>query len=96
MLIKNDAELIKQLVDLNGGYSGAEKVYKILKETLGYDGVISNLWFSDDLVYVAFNSNQIKSISNMRPTNDPDIRLSQDGMFDKPKIFSETIQEKII
>ena len=52
----------------------------------GFDGVIfknivdsGSQWSSDAYesnVYVAFNSNQIKSVNNKTPTSDPDIRYS--------------------
>ena len=44
-------------------------------ESLGYDGVNNG-----NEEYIAFNSNQIKSVTNEKPTDDPDIRyfLSED------------------
>lgn len=40
-------------------------------ESLGYDGVNNS-----NEEYIAFNSNQIKSVENINPSSDPDIRYS--------------------
>ncbi len=47
-------------------------------ESLGYDGVNNG-----NEEYIAFNSNQIKLIDNVTPTNKTDIRYSKDTNFTK-------------
>ena len=49
---------------------------KVLKK-LGYDGIIDDN--SEFKTYVAFNSNQIKSVDNLNPTKSDDIRYSLDS-----------------
>lgn len=70
----------------------------------GYDGVIikniydmgSNGWDIDDVyatVYIAFDSDQVKSIDNANPTKDSDIRYSaKDSKYDEEKA---SIREQI-
>lgn len=64
-----------------------EKFYEILKNTLGYDGIKANNITNgeDGNIYLAFNPNQIKSVDNLNPTDDPDIRysLSEDSKGNK-------------
>lgn len=71
------------------------RLYADMALEQGYDGVIFNNMIDAGLyastseetpstVAVAFNSNQIKSVDNMNPTMDPDIRFSMgidDGFF---------------
>lgn len=56
-----------------------KKTFELLRKTTGYDGIISKKGFlnNDETLYVAFNSNQIKNIDNINPTNNPDIRYSK-------------------
>lgn len=51
-------------------------------ENLGYDGVNNG-----DEEYIAFNSNQIKLVDNLTPTENEDIRFSRDVNIDE---FDET------
>ena len=59
-------------------------VARIIIESLGYDGIIdptvSTKWNmdmdSDTTHYIAFKPNQIKSITNENPTDNPDINMS--------------------
>ena len=46
-------------------------------ESLGYDGVNN-----DNEEYIAFNAEQVKSIDNLKPTSDPDIRYSISELSD--------------
>lgn len=57
-----------------------ERTFEILRNTIGYDGIISNVDFLNkgETLYVAFNSNQIKNANNINPTKNPDIRYSQE------------------
>lgn len=71
--------------------------YKTLREVLqqnGYDGIFSDNSQSDNTQYVAFESNQIKNIDNTNPTNNPDIRYSQEGK-DKWKEYLDFIGKKV-
>ena len=53
--------------------------YKILKDTLGFDGIKANNQGSEKNgnFWIAFQSNQIKNVDNTNPTDNPDIRYSQ-------------------
>lgn len=53
----NDADLIGGIINASGDYN---LVVKILRETLGYDGII----LKDRNVYIVHHPNQIKEISN--------------------------------
>ena len=71
------------LEDNNGNFAGNEVTRQII-ESLGYDGIIDNTVsskFNMNLEegtthYIVFKPNQIKSIDNQNPTDDPDIRKS--------------------
>ena len=71
------------LEDNNGNLVGNEVTRQIV-ESLGYDGIIDNTVSSkfnmnlaeDTTHYIVFKPNQIKSIDNQNPTDDPDIRKS--------------------
>ena len=71
------------LEDNNGNLVGNEVTRQII-ESLGYDGIIDptvsskfNMGLSEDTThYIVFKPNQIKSIDNQNPTDDPDIRYS--------------------
>ena len=71
------------LEDSNGNFVGNEVTRQII-ESLGYDGIIDNTVstkFNMNLEegtthYIVFKPNQIKSIDNQNPTDNPDIRYS--------------------
>ena len=71
------------LEDNNGNLVGNEVTRQII-ESLGYDGIIDNTVstkFNMNLEegtthYIVFKPNQIKSIDNQNPTDNPDIRFS--------------------
>ena len=80
---ENDFEVLQELMNGSGNndYSSAEDFYKVITDTLGFDGIQTKWDFKDnDLkqknanIYIAFNSNQVKNIDNTNPTNSPDIR----------------------
>ena len=55
--------------------------YEVLKNSLGYDGILYNNFNEktrkhDILNAVVFNSNQVKNIDNLNPTDNPDMRYS--------------------
>ena len=54
-------------------WNGAELANELLRQA-GYDGIIGDLYDSEQ--YVIFNPEQIKSIDNLNPTKDKDIRYS--------------------
>lgn len=58
-----------------------EKTFEILKNTTGFDGIISEKGFlnKNETIYVAFNSNQIKNVDNLNPTSNADIRYSKNS-----------------
>lgn len=57
-----DVDLICGIIQAEG--RNAEFVYKILKQTLGYDGIVVNKpnWGGNQVVYVVFNNDQIRYI----------------------------------
>jgi len=58
----NDVDLISGIIQAAG--RNAEFVYNVLKQTLGYDGIIVDdpNWGGNQVVYVVFNNNQIRYI----------------------------------
>ena len=73
-----------------------EKTFELLRKTTGYDGIISKKGFlnNDETLYVAFNSNQIKNIDNINPTNNPDIRYSQKNNNDWQQFVENNYQQQ--
>jgi hypothetical protein len=57
-----DVDLICGIIQAEG--RNAELVYSVLKQTLGYDGIVVNNpnWGGDQVVYVVFNNDQIRYI----------------------------------
>lgn len=83
-----DALNERYLEDFEGNVVGNEVARSIL-ESLGYDGIIDptvstkfkNMGLAPDTThYIAFQPNQIKSISNKKPTSNPDIMLGLGGL----------------
>lgn len=79
------------LEDSEGNMAGNEVTRQII-ESLGYDGIIDNTVSSKfrnmgleegTTHYIVFKPNQIKSITNQNPTDNPDINLS---LSDKKEI----------
>lgn len=70
------------IMDEDYGVVSTEKMTEWLKNN-GYDGLIIDLndSYSYSYYYVVFDSNQIKNVDNLNPTENPDIRysLSKDG-----------------
>jgi len=65
-------------------------VSRAVKDTLGYDGFIDKNFQEGETVYVAWESNQVKSVENQGtfdPTN-PDIRYQLRDLFDDKDIDS--------
>jgi hypothetical protein len=58
----NDVDLISGVIQASGG--DAESVYKVLKQALGYDGIIVNNpnWGGNQVVYVVFDNSQIRDV----------------------------------
>ncbi len=58
----NDVDLISGVIQALG--RDTEFVYKVLKQTLGYDGIIVNnpSWGGKQVVYVVFDNSQIRYI----------------------------------
>lgn len=74
----DDIDLVSGILNTTG--MSWDKGYKILKDTTGYDGIIvtTDVYDSGEgNVYIPFQSNQIKNVDNINPTEDADIRYSQ-------------------
>ena len=56
-------------------YGKQSELLTALKKRLGYDGIVEEFQ-PGQYQYVAFSSEQIKSVDNQNPTADPDIRYS--------------------
>ena len=65
------------IMDKDYGVVSTEKMTAWLKDN-GYDGLKIDLndSYYDSYYYVAFDSNQIKNVDNVNPTENPDIRYS--------------------
>lgn len=70
---ESDSEILAELAN---GMGDPGAVLKAAREVLGYDGYIVEGKYDDATVYVAFDSSQFKTVDNLNPTSDPDIRLS--------------------
>ena len=79
----NDQDLVFEIAQADGRMyqnSTMKEFYNVLTESIGYDGIIAE-WSHDDgtsNVYVTFESNQSKNVTNKTPTSDPDIRFSRE------------------
>jgi len=58
----NDVDLISGIITGWGG--NPESIYPILKQTLGYDGIIVNnpSWGGNQTIYIVFDNSQIRNI----------------------------------
>lgn len=88
----SDSEI---LADLANSGAGTETVVKTAREVLGYDGYIVQGKYDDADVYVAFESNQFKSVDNTSPTSDPDIRFSRELSIDRLNEENDLLQQTI-
>lgn len=81
----NDVDLIHDV--LNTASLNWEDGFRLLKNTLGYDGVIKKYNYNDkdntanieDTVYVPVLPEQIKNVDNLNPTDNEDIRYSKEN-----------------
>lgn len=69
----SDSEI---LADIANSGAGTETVVRTTRDVLGYDGYIVPGKYDGANVYVAFESNQFKNITNQNPTSSEDIRRS--------------------
>ena len=58
----NDVDLISGVIQASG--RDAETIYKVLKQTLGYDGIIVEKpsWGGNQIIYIVFDNSQIRNI----------------------------------
>lgn len=68
-----------------------DKTFEILRNSTGFDGIISEKGFlnKDETIYVAFNSNQIKNVDNTNPTINNDTRYSKFSNGDYQKFLQD-------
>ena len=76
----NDVDLVHSI--LNSAGLDYSEFYGKLRDVLGYDGIISPE-NGRGTFYIPFNSNQIKEITNLKPTNNDDVRFSLNKNVDK-------------
>lgn len=57
-----------------------KEFYNLLRSVLGFDGIKANNKTNgeDGNYWIAFNSNQIKNVDNINPTDNPDVRYSKE------------------
>lgn len=73
----DDIDLINSVHNASG--LSWKKTFDILRNTTGFDGIISEKGFLNkgETLYVVFNSNQIKNVDNNNPTSNEDIRFTK-------------------
>ena len=78
----NDRDIVQEVMSGMAirDYDAAVKFYDVLQDVLGIDGFITE-WKNRETgekseIVLAFNSNQIKNIDNLNPTENEDIRFS--------------------
>lgn len=82
----NDADIIQEMMLATGvnNYKTAYEFYDLLTDSIGIDGIITR-WGKPDgeeiNVVLAFNSNQLKLVTNEHPTDNQDIRYSIGGIL---------------
>ncbi len=99
----NDFDLIYEIANGDGKTYSTDSMrefYDLLTQTLGYDGVIAE-WSHKDgssKVYVTFNSEQAKYVTNTEPTENVDMRysLSAEGETSKRSNSRGTYGEDIL
>ena len=79
----NDMDIVQEVMAGMAirNYESAYVFYEILKETTGIDGFVTNWTNSENKgdpakIVVAFDSNQIKNVDNLNPTESDDINYS--------------------
>lgn len=90
----NDFDLIYEVANGDGKTYSSESMrefYDVLTDTLGYDGVIAEWSHKDGVskVYVTFNSEQSKYVTNANPTLDVDMRKSLSPEAEAPKRYGD-------
>ena len=66
-------------------------IQNMLKE-LGYDGIIEKSEDNSIRQAVVFDSNQIKNVTNVNPTDNPDINLSKQGIGPSQEIINNFLE----
>lgn len=77
----------------NNGVASTTKMTRWLQKN-GYDGIEVKLNKDDISYYIVFNSNQIKDIDNINPTNNPDIRYSKKNNNDWQQFVENNYQQQ--
>lgn len=92
----NDLYILEQLSPRNA-QDNQKFIDNVIRIT-GYDGAIYNDEETDvnNRVYVAFNSNQVKNIDNLNPTENNDIRYSKETGNKIPKEVQSLIDEEVL
>lgn len=85
----DDIDLVNAVHNASG--LSWEKTFEILRNRVGYDGVISEKGFinKNETIYVAFNANQIKNVDNTNPTDSDDIRYSKESNGEYQKFLKD-------
>ena len=96
----NDFDLVYEIANGDGKTYSSESMrefYDVLTDTLGYDGVIAEWSHKDGAskVYVTFNSEQSKYVTNANPTADVDMRRSLSAEGDTSRRFGNIFGEDV-
>lgn len=87
----SDVNMIHSIIN---GSGSMETVFKVLRETTGYDGIIveNPTWGGEQTIYITFHPEQIKNVTNKTPTTDPDIRFS---LNDTASVSTATLESEL-
>ena len=87
----SDVDMIHSIIN---GSGSMETVFKVLRETTGYDGIIveNPTWGGEQTIYITFHPEQIKNVTNKTPTTDPDIRFS---LNDTASVSTATLESEL-
>lgn len=96
----NDPDNFIEIYDDNGNLVTNEIARQIV-ENIGYDGIIDNTVSSkfnmnldpDTTHYIVFRPEQIKNVTNLNPTDNPDINLSKQGTGTSQQIINNFLED---
>lgn len=86
----NDVDIVHSIYNSIAGIE-LQDYYKILKDTLGFDGIIEHR--DSENFYIIFSSNQAKNVTNTAPTESADIRYALPETDSTGKKLSEQQRE---
>lgn len=82
----NDVDIVHSIYNSISGIE-LQDYYKLLRDTLGYDGIIESR--KNENFYIIFSSNQAKNVTNTAPTSSLDIRYALSDTKGSDKVMTE-------